>query len=148
MVASARPVLQESLPSELRWRLREYFQRTRHLSRAVEDQNLIRDMSPRLQGEVLFVVCKAWLPKVGYQPPVLREECACRGAFACPLTQASCWTTPHHSQTQVAFLRDTDPEFIAKVVLSFKPLVFAPSDMVLGTQLYVLYHGVVLYGGR
>ena len=41
-----------------------------------------------------------------------------------------------------------EPEFVAKILLSLQPLVFAPSDVVFGTQLYILHHGVAIYGGK
>ena len=38
------------LPSEMRTRLREYFQQTRHMHRGQERKHLMRLMSPQLQG--------------------------------------------------------------------------------------------------
>ena len=35
-----------------------------------------------------------------------------------------------------------------QVLLSLRPLVFAPSEVVFGNQLYILHHGVAIYGGK
>lgn len=58
------------------------------------------------------------------------------------------WRNNHVWLRRVTFLRRCDPEFIARVLLSLQPLVFAPSDVVFGTALYILHHGVAVYGGR
>ena len=49
---------------------------------------------------------------------------------------------------RVRFLAQCQPEFIAKVLLSLRPLVFAPSEIIFGNQLYILHHGVAVYGGK
>jgi hypothetical protein len=49
---------------------------------------------------------------------------------------------------KVSFLRGCHPEFVARMILSLKPLIFAPGDVVFSNMLYVLHHGVAIYGGR
>ena len=49
---------------------------------------------------------------------------------------------------RVRFLNGTQPEFIAKVMLSLEPLVFSPSESIFGNQLYILHHGMAVYGGK
>ena len=34
------------------------------------------------------------------------------------------------------------------MLLALRPLVFAPGDVVYGNSLYVLHHGVAVYGGK
>ena len=102
---------QRRLPSELQWRLREYFHKTRHLIRSAATNTLLQKMSPSLQGEVLWKVNQQWLRRV-------------------------------------RFLRGCEPEFIARTLLSLRPLVFAPGDVAFGNSLYVLHRGVAIYGGR
>mmetsp|Transcript_76761 Transcript_76761/g.152188 ORF Transcript_76761/g.152188 Transcript_76761/m.152188 type:complete len:457 (+) Transcript_76761:1746-3116(+) len=58
------------------------------------------------------------------------------------------WRTNSVWLRRVQFMRKCEPEFVAKILLSLQPLVFAPSDVVFGTQLYILHHGVAVYGGK
>jgi hypothetical protein len=53
-----------ALPAELRYRLRDFFFRTRHLEKSLATSDCLRKLSPSLQGEVLFRVNAAWLSKV------------------------------------------------------------------------------------
>ena len=50
----------------------------------------------------------------------------------------------------VRFLHGCDPEFIASFILSFKPTVFTPDDVVMPgyRELFVIHRGVALYGGK
>jgi hypothetical protein len=45
---------------------------------------------------------------------------------------------------RIRFMRGCQPEFIAKVLLSLRALVFAPGDVAFGNSLYVLHHGVAI----
>ena len=94
-----------------RYRLREYFHKSRHVQVAIANNALLLKMSPTLQGETLWRVNHMWLRRV-------------------------------------RFLIGTQPEFIGKVMLSLSPLVFAPSENIFGNQLYILHHGMVVYGGK
>lgn len=50
---------------------------------------------------------------------------------------------------KIPFLRGTEPEFIAAMVLSLHPMVFTPDDEIFGNEaLYILNRGVALYGMR
>jgi hypothetical protein len=35
-----------------------------------------------------------------------------------------------------------------QVLLSLRPLVFAPTEIIFGNNLYILHHGVAVYGGK
>ena len=61
------------LPSEMRTRLREYFQQTRHMHRGQERKHLMRLMSPQLQGEVALYMNQKWLKNVPFLQGVERE---------------------------------------------------------------------------
>ena len=61
------------LPSEMRTRLREYFQQTRHMHRGQERKHLMRLMSPQLQGEVALYMNQEWLKNVPFLQGVERE---------------------------------------------------------------------------
>ena len=53
-------------PSEMRQRLREYFHQTKHLRKSTNQQLLINQMSPMLQGEVQLRVMAPLLRRVWY----------------------------------------------------------------------------------
>ena len=96
---------------DLRWRLRQYFHRSRHMQVSHANNQLMHRMSPLLQGEVLWNVNRTWLGRV-------------------------------------RFLRGCEPEFIAKVLLALRPQVFTPDEVIFGNELYILHHGIAIYGGR
>ena len=50
----------------------------------------------------------------------------------------------------VRFLHGCDPEFIASLVLSLRPTVFTPDDVIMPgyRELFVIHRGVALYGGK
>ncbi len=50
----------------------------------------------------------------------------------------------------VRFLHGCDPEFIASLVLSLKPTVFTPDDLIMPgyRELFVIHRGVALFGGK
>ena len=54
------------LPLDMQLRLREYFQRTRHLQTSGANHHLLQKMSPKLQGEVLLHCNRAWLHRVTF----------------------------------------------------------------------------------
>ena len=54
------------LPKELKLRLREYFHQTRHLQLTVTHRQLLRIMSPTLQGEVALKCNERWLARVPF----------------------------------------------------------------------------------
>lgn len=58
------------------------------------------------------------------------------------------WRTNAVWLKRVPFMRSCEAEFVAKVLLSLRPVVFAPGDIVFGNHLYILHHGVAVYGGR
>ena len=83
------------LPVDHQLRLREYFQRTKHLQISGANNSLLSKMSPKLQGEVLLHCNQSWIKRVD-------------------------------------FLVGVDDEFVAALVLNLVPIVFAPSETVLG----------------
>ena len=54
------------LPHEMRIRLREYFQQSRHIHRGEQRKQLMRLMSPSLQGEVCMMLNRKWLQSVDF----------------------------------------------------------------------------------
>ena len=56
----------QSLPQEMRRRLREYFHQTKHLQQAASHRSLLATMSPTLQGEVALQVNSRWLSRVWF----------------------------------------------------------------------------------
>ena len=54
------------LDLDMQLRLREYFQRTKHLQVSDANNSLISNMSPSLQGEVLLHCNSAWLKRVSF----------------------------------------------------------------------------------
>mmetsp|Transcript_23740 Transcript_23740/g.47369 ORF Transcript_23740/g.47369 Transcript_23740/m.47369 type:complete len:853 (-) Transcript_23740:227-2785(-) len=54
------------LPHELRVRLREYFQQSRHIHRGQQRKQLMTLMSPSLQGEVAMKINQRWLKSVSF----------------------------------------------------------------------------------
>ncbi len=99
------------LPVDNQLRLREYFQRTKHLQISGANNSLLCKMSPKLQGEVLLHCNQSWIKRVD-------------------------------------FLQGVDDEFVAALVLNLVPIVFAPSETVFGTSLYVVHRGLALFGGK
>ena len=99
------------LPVDNQLRLREYFQRTKHLQISGANNSLLCKMSPKLQGEVLLHCNQSWIKRVG-------------------------------------FLQGVDDEFVAALVLNLVPIVFAPSETIFGTSLYVVHRGLALFGGK
>ena len=99
------------LPVDNQVRLREYFQRTKHLQISGANNSLLCKMSPKLQGEVLLHCNQSWIKRVG-------------------------------------FLTGVDDEFVAALVLNLVPIVFAPSETIFGTSLYVVHRGLALFGGK
>ena len=49
------------LPHEMRYRLREFFQQSKHIHRGEQRKQLLRLMSPSLQGEVSMQLNKSWI---------------------------------------------------------------------------------------
>ena len=99
------------LPVDNQLRLREYFQRTKHLQISGANNSLLCKMSPKLQGEVLLHCNQSWIKRVD-------------------------------------FLQGVDDEFVAALVLNLVPIVFAPSETIFGTSLYVVHRGLALFGGK
>lgn len=56
----------QSLPREMRQRLREYFMNTKHLRATKRDQSLMKKMSAALQTEVAWKVNEKWLTRVTF----------------------------------------------------------------------------------
>ena len=56
----------ESLPGEMRKQLREYFHQTKHLQVARANKVLIENMSPMLQGQVVWKINERWLKHVWF----------------------------------------------------------------------------------
>ena len=54
------------LPTEMRVRLREYFQQSRHIHRGQQRKQLMTLMSPALQGEVCMRMNERWLSSVKF----------------------------------------------------------------------------------
>jgi|EP00966_Prymnesium_polylepis_P088324 hypothetical protein len=57
---------ERSLPKDMRLRLREYFQFARQVHQVSDDSELLRKMSPLLQGTVALASNKRWLDRVWY----------------------------------------------------------------------------------
>ena len=57
-------IAQHELQPEMSQKLRDYFFRTRHLWDSAESSKVLRKLSPRMQGEVLLQVNKAWIANV------------------------------------------------------------------------------------
>ena len=50
---------------------------------------------------------------------------------------------------KVRFLVGMEPEFVAAICMSLLPMVFTPDDMIYGNEeLFVIYRGIALYGGK
>ena len=56
----------QGFPSEMRVRLREYFNQTKHLQLASQHRALLKMMSPALQGEVALRWHEHWLRRVWF----------------------------------------------------------------------------------
>lgn len=69
----------EALPPPLRWRMREFFFKTKHLRDASKNRQLFLQMSPRLQAETLWEINKLWLSRVrflvGMEPEFIAAIC-------------------------------------------------------------------------
>ena len=55
-----------NLPSDLRFRLREFLHETVHLRDAMARKSLLSKLSPAMQGEVALLVNRTWISKVWY----------------------------------------------------------------------------------
>lgn len=58
------------------------------------------------------------------------------------------WHTNRVWLQRVQWLQNAECGFIVQLVLSLKPMVFAPSELVTGNMLYIVWRGVAIYGGR
>ena len=58
------------------------------------------------------------------------------------------WHTNKVWIERVGWLRMAEPGFITHLVLSLKPMVFAPSELVTGNMLYIVWRGAAIFGGR
>jgi len=54
------------LPPEMRVRLREFFQQSRHVHRGQQRRQLLQLMSPLLQGEVALAINEKWVERVRF----------------------------------------------------------------------------------
>ena len=148
-----------ALPAELRYRLRDFFFRTRHLEKSLATSDCLRKLSPSLQGEVLFRVNAAWLSKVHSANTRRRvRACACvrrrvrvsscarvavcvcgcgsvrRVIGMLSPTPAGSVSASHHAplvaaRSQVPWLANEDPFFISTIVMAFHPEVFVPGEV-------------------
>ena len=57
---------QHRIPSEMRFRLREYIHQTNHLANTETQNFLIARLSPAMQGEVAWLTNKVWLTKIWF----------------------------------------------------------------------------------
>jgi len=57
---------EQGLPNDMRISLREYFHQTRHLQVARANKQLIENMSPMLQGQVVWKINERWLRHVWF----------------------------------------------------------------------------------
>ena len=58
------------------------------------------------------------------------------------------WHTNRRWLQRVPWLQEAEPGFVTQLVLSLKPMVFAPSELATGNMLYIVWRGVAMYGGR
>ena len=56
----------EGLPKELQWRLREYYFKTKHLRNQDANVNMLKNISPNLQYEVIWEANKKWLRQIRF----------------------------------------------------------------------------------
>ena len=49
--------------------------------------------------------------------------------------------------SQVPWLENEDPQFLAQVTMSMLPAVFAPKEVIRSSALHVVYSGMAIYGG-
>ena len=77
------------LPTEMRMRLREYFQQSRHVQRGQERKRILRLMSPQLQGEVALAINRRWIESIRFLKGAETElivlvACSLQPAVFCP----------------------------------------------------------------
>ena len=56
----------ESIPTDMRRRLREYFHQSKHLRLAQTQRALISDMSPHLSRQVAWIINEGWLTRIWF----------------------------------------------------------------------------------
>ena len=61
-----RFMARESLPNEMRQRLREYFHQAKHLRLAEAQKGLLNQMPPSLKGEVVWATNEGWLANIWF----------------------------------------------------------------------------------
>lgn len=61
------------LPHEMRIRLREYVQQSRHVQRGLQRRRILKLMSPMLQGEVALAINHRWLEQIRFLRGAERE---------------------------------------------------------------------------
>ena len=54
------------LPGQMRFRLREYFQQSRHVQRGLQRKRILDHLSPQLQGEVAMHMNQRWLEGIRF----------------------------------------------------------------------------------
>ena len=59
-------MMREDLPNDMRVRLREYFQQTVHVRFTQQRSELLRNMSPSLRTEVVWLCNREWLSKIWF----------------------------------------------------------------------------------
>lgn len=61
-----RFMTRESIPHDMRRRLREYFHQSKHLRLAQTQRGLISDMSPHLSRQVAWIINEGWLTRIWF----------------------------------------------------------------------------------
>jgi hypothetical protein len=112
----------ESIPADLRYKLREYMHNTGHLRTSEIRRGLFKKLSPGLAGEFALKMNERWLNQVWFLQ-MLQQRVA-----------------PGYSHELEGLHFDLAQSLVANV--------FAPGEMCPNDRLYVLVKGRVLYSGR
>jgi len=113
------------LPRPVRRRLTTFFLSARRAQRNEQQEQILRRMSPVLQGEVALMSNWYWVKKVSFIHNLVSEARPSRGSGSSDVSRA--------------------PHFVVDIALAFESLVFAQSE-VFGEKrvLYILRQGLAL----
>ena len=149
----------EPIPRELKWRLREYFFKTKHLRNSRANVHMLRSISPQLQAEVIYESNKHWLVQVKAIPGARPRWRALTAGVNCWLPLLTHQARPRQFYrptraltglcAQVVFLLRASLDMVSELVLALSPVVYAPDDLIVkSASLNIVCRGVCLFGGR
>ena len=113
---------EHGLPSETRFRMREYFHQTIHLRKLGVQKVLLENLSPAMQAEISFLVNSRWVEKVWYLEPGLDSRAGSKAASG------------HGLRMQLA--------------AQLSPFVFPPGEFCPNGFMYIIQRGSALWAGR